>query len=562
MANRTKSRTRAKTPRLRRQGGARAKPGAAAHLRETELLLAISSTIAAVTGQVASCLDVDRVLDLVASKACQLLGADGSAFWRYEDQRGGFRVFRAFQLDAEQTRQLDTLGHGLAGRVVAERRPVWIPDVLADPERNVGPRPAEVPDRRRLRAALGAPMLSRQNVDGVLVVYHHEPHEFSLREVQLLATLANQAAIAIENARLDAEAQRQRAQVVQILESTSDGIVLLALDGSVRSTNRRAAELFGLPENRTGLTLDELLIRDFPDPAHHQRAVNVFRALLDDPGRGGEGELELSTQRAVLHWVAQPTVDAGGGTVGLTVTFQDLTREREVSRMKSDFVSFVTHQLRTPLAGIRWMLELATQQGTSTEESAAYLRDAGDSALRLTALVNDLLDAARLESRTLTIDPRQVALRTLTDRVVAELTPLVQEKGHRVVTDAPGDPAVLADPQMLRQVLTNLVSNAIKYTPRGGEIVIDLAPRDGVVRWAIRDNGVGIPRAAQARLFEKFYRAENVRAIETDGTGLGLYMVRLILERLGGRVWCNSEEGHGSCFTFELPAVEVPSDRT
>jgi signal transduction histidine kinase len=107
-------------------------------------------------------------------------------------------------------------------------------------------------------------------------------------------------------------------------------------------------------------------------------------------------------------WVAQPTIDPGGVPLGLTVTFQDLTREREVSQMKSDFVAFVTHQLRTPLAGIRWMLELATQEGASAEEMAAYLRDAGESVLRLSALVHHLLEASRLESGPLTIDPQRV----------------------------------------------------------------------------------------------------------------------------------------------------------
>jgi signal transduction histidine kinase len=238
------------------------------------------------------------------------------------------------------------------------------------------------------------------------------------------------------------------------------------------------------------------------------------------------------------------------------VTFQDVTRERDVSRMKSDFVSFATHQLRTPLAGIRWMLELAAQRAAGDPETAGCIRDAAESAQRLTTLVNDLLDVGRLESGQLTIEPRAVALRSLTDTVLDEVAPLAGDKGHRIVIDGRGeDPAVLADPQMLRQVIVNLLSNAIKYTASGGEIAVRMGRRGGVVQWAIRDTGVGIPRAAQARLFEKFYRAENVLAIEAEGTGLGLYMVRLILERLGGRIWYESEEGQGTEFTFELPSA-------
>jgi signal transduction histidine kinase len=117
-------------------------------------------------------------------------------------------------------------------------------------------------------------------------------------------------------------------------------------------------------------------------------------------------------------------------------------------------------------------------------------------------------------------------------------------------------PAVTADPQLLRQVILNLTSNAIKYTPAGGEVVIRVEVEDGTVRWAIEDSGIGIPRASQARLFEKFFRADNVHTVETEGTGLGLYIVRLILEKFSGQVWCESEEGKGSTFIFTLPASE------
>jgi len=255
----------------------------------------------------------------------------------------------------------------------------------------------------------------------------------------------------------------------------------------------------------------------------------------------------------VLRWVAQPTTEGGGRAVGLTITFQDVTRDREVNQMKTDFVSFVTHQLRTPLSGIKWMLELVADAEIPID-IRSYVADARDASERLINLVNDLLDISRLERGRLEIRPQPTDLGALTASVLEEVAGLVRTHDHRIsVTGVDDAPTVIADPQLLRQVVLNLISNAIKYTPRSGEIAIRISGVGDRVRWEIQDNGIGIPRDAQRRLFEKFYRADNVFAVETEGTGLGLYLVRLIIEQFGGRVWCDSEEGRGATFVFTLP---------
>jgi two-component system phosphate regulon sensor histidine kinase PhoR len=284
----------------------------------------------------------------------------------------------------------------------------------------------------------------------------------------------------------------------------------------------------------------------------------ALRSIVDDPEHGGEGDLELRALHRTLHWVSQPTKDSAGSTCGFTLTFHDVTQEREVSRMKSDFVSFVTHQLRTPLAGIRWMLELAAQDPDVPADAASYVQDAREAAQRLIQLVNDLLDISRLERGKLTVTATPTDLGELTRGVLAETAGLVQEKGHRVSLAGDADaPRVLADPQLLRQVVANLVSNAIKYTPEAGTIEIRLEADGPALRWSIRDSGIGVPALSLPKLFDKFYRADNVVTLETEGTGLGLYLVRLIMEHLGGRVWCQSEEGAGATFLFTLPRGET-----
>jgi len=271
------------------------------------------------------------------------------------------------------------------------------------------------------------------------------------------------------------------------------------------------------------------------------RAIEVTGLRRD----GSEVPLELS----LAGW----TTKEGTFYSGIA---RDITERKQVERMKSDFVSFATHQLRTPLAGIKWMLELAAQGAEVPAETRSYLQDAREANERLIRLVNDLLDASRLESGRLAIAPQETHLGELTRSVVEEVGPLIRERGHRLsVTGGEALPPLWLDPQLLRQVVLNLVSNAIKYTLPGGEIAIRMT-RDGEsVRWAIQDSGVGIPKQAQGRLFEKFYRGENVLTLETEGTGLGLYLVRLIVEQFGGKVRCESEEGNGATFAFTLPLV-------
>jgi signal transduction histidine kinase len=246
--------------------------------------------------------------------------------------------------------------------------------------------------------------------------------------------------------------------------------------------------------------------------------------------------------------------DPNNKPVRLIGTVSDITERKHAERMKSDFVSFVTHQLRTPLSGVKWMLELASESGENMEETQSYIQDARNSTDRLIGLVNDLLDISRLERGRLEFSYQQIDLVDLTKGVAKEMDPLLKEKGQRLSLQVAEDlPSICADDQMLRQVIINLFSNAIKYTPTGGEIKIQMTYEMERIHWAIEDSGIGIPKPDLEKLFEKFYRAGNALAVETEGTGLGLYLVRLIIERFGGNVWCKSEEGVGSTFQFTLP---------
>jgi PAS domain S-box-containing protein len=501
----------------------------------------------------ASSLDVERVLDLIVAKTIDTLDCDASGVYGFDPGGGGLRLLRGKNLDPELTAGLVLEpGEGVAGRAFRERQAVWTRDRLDDPSLQYTPTAARLVGARGPRAYLAVPIVCRGEVFGVLVDYYQEPHDFTPKEIQILSVLANHAAIALDNCRLFNETEAQRTRLGQIFDSTSDGVMLVNRAGIVEAVNRRAVELLDVAANQVqGQQLRALLTGPTRDG---ESTLHALESALDQSEQTVEGDLQLQQGKRILHWVAKPTATASGAMVGFTLTLQDVTQEREVSRMKSDFVSFVTHQLRTPLAGIKWILELAGEEPGLPREAASYIQDARTSANRLIGLVNDLLDVSRLERGRITIALEAVDLAELTRSVLDDIATVVAEKAHRLAVEGvDGVPAVRADVQLLRQVVLNLLSNAIKYTPRGGDVRIRMSQVGDSVRWEVQDSGIGIPKASQGRLFEKFYRADNVATVETEGTGLGLYLVRLIIEKLGGRVWCESEEARGSTFFFTLP---------
>ena len=498
-------------------------------------------------------LEVDRMLVGALDELARAFGADAALVNLFAADGSVLRSIGHW-LSEEQRRALHARRGGITAHVRETRQPLLIRDVE---ERRDMVHPENF--TRGVKSIAALPVIGQQGrALGVLLLYYKTPQLFPDTVVRLLTSYADQLAAALENAQIYEEAQTQRVRLAQIFDSTSDGILLVGRGGDIQAVNERAGDLLGFDAGRAvGTPLADILAKLGRSAPEAEPGLAALRALRDDPERGGAGALDLRRHGRVIHWVGQPPRDAAGATIGLTLTLQDVTHEREVSQLKSDFVSFVTHQLRTPLSGIKWMLELAGQTSDISEELMSYLRDAGDSADRLIGLVNDLLDASRLESGTLKMKPEPTGLTDLTQSVLDELAPLLRARGHRMsVVGAETAPRVLADPQLLRQVILNLTSNAIKYTPTGGSVTVRIGREDGAARWAITDTGVGIPRVAQSRLFEKFFRAENAPTIETEGTGLGLYLVRLIVERLGGRVWCESEEGRGSTFLFTLPLSE------
>lgn len=347
-----------------------------------------------------------------------------------------------------------------------------------------------------------------------------------------------------------AEAERRYREIV---EHSVQGFHQVTPDGRMVMANARLAAMLGYERPEELLAEPPgLWDRLHVDPQRRSEYVHT----LDESGTVQGFECQLRRRDGRIIWVAENAraVLNDDGTCSHCEGFlDDITERIEAEQLKIDFISFVTHQLRTPLAGIRWMLELTERDPSLSPEARMDINDAHASALRLITLVNELLDISRLESGRLTSTPTPTDLRALTHGVLKDLEPIIEGNGQHVTVADGTVPAVMVDPQLARQSMLNFLSNAVKYTPAGGRIEVFTETTAGALRWSVRDTGIGVPAVAQKRLFEKFYRADNATSVDTEGTGLGLYLVRLIAERSGGSVSCESSEGLGSTFSLTLP---------
>ncbi len=233
---------------------------------------------------------------------------------------------------------------------------------------------------------------------------------------------------------------------------------------------------------------------------------------------------------------------------------------REVDELKSNFISVVAHQLRTPLSGIKWTLNmlLSGDMGEMNNDQKTFLMKGYESNNRMIALVNDMLATDRIQSGKLRYGFRYIDLVDLLDNVLFEVSPnaVKRQISIRFKNKLEGLPQAYVDPESMRAVFQNLLENAIKYTIKGGTIWVDMQDQKEFLEISIRDDGIGIPADQQKNIFEKFFRARNASKHETDGTGLGLYIAKAVVEKNGGRIWFDSSEGKGTTFHFTVPIKE------
>lgn len=248
-----------------------------------------------------------------------------------------------------------------------------------------------------------------------------------------------------------------------------------------------------------------------------------------------------------------------GAPIGAVQVFRDITEEKAIERAKDEFISLASHQMRTPLTSIRLFSELLAEPDTGklNRQQKDYLSKIIISTERMIHLVSDILNVSRIRMGKVKVDPEPVDLVKLIKRHVEEIKPVADKRKIRSKFVLPGTKVahILADRTLLDQVIHNLLTNAIRYTDSAkGKIEITLLKSTRQYKITVKDNGVGIPEAMQGRIFERFFRAENAQRLVADGSGLGLYLVHMIMQLVGGKVWFESKEGAGTTFYISIPA--------
>lgn len=353
------------------------------------------------------------------------------------------------------------------------------------------------------------------------------------------------------------ELSNAKAKDEAILGSVGEGMIVTDSMGHVLLVNEIASELVGAGLAKTIgkklsvnlLYLDkEILIPEDERPMEvalrTREKVTQQVQSVDDDGR-----------RRVLGITATPVVQQGK-LVGAIQILRDLTREREIDRMKTEFISIASHQLRTPLSAISWYSEMMVNgdAGKLKGEQLEFATSIYQSSQRMTELVNSLLNISRIESGRIRIDPQPTDVHKLVDGIVGDLKGKTEERKQTIVLSINDSlPLINLDARLISQVYLNMLTNAIKYSPQGGEISVFVSRKGDELVSQITDSGYGIPKSEQSKLFQKFFRASNVAKVETDGTGLGMYLVKSIIESSGGKIWFESDENKGTTFWFSLP---------
>jgi len=352
--------------------------------------------------------------------------------------------------------------------------------------------------------------------------------------------------------------EQERARSDALFTSIGDGALATDERGIIRRANRVALELLGH-------TKSELVGSWYPKAVVATDGHGATIAVMDRPitevfftGKPVSAKtfyLKKDGTELPLSSTVSPIL-LGGKPVGAIEVFRDISLELAIDKMKSEFIALASHQLRTPLSAISVYAHMLQDgyAGTLNDQQMEYVTRTVDATTRMQALINALLNISRIESGQLAYNPKRVVMQEVIEQVLDESKPATKQKKLRIIRRLPKLPLVImSDCLMVKEIISNLVTNAIQYTPPNGHITISARQEKQTVVIAIRDTGIGIPLDHRSQLFSPFYRAENALEYFESGTGLGLYLVKLLIAILNGEISFTSQEGKGSTFFVTIP---------
>jgi len=361
--------------------------------------------------------------------------------------------------------------------------------------------------------------------------------------------------------RLASQLRVEVGKLETLFGSIGDGIIVISSDNKVVMCNQAAEEMTGYKKEEL-LTKDLMSVFSFMNEKTGEEEASFYHGSIvkNKIWHGSDVLLKDSKDMELpISYTVSPLKNVHGNVSGGIFAFQDMTKERELDRAKTEFVSVAVHQLRGPLTAIKSSIEFIEERlkDTKDENARDVLEILSGSNERLIDLVNDMLNVIRLDSGKTKKEPVNIDMREVIGAVIKEFKLKAEDKGIRINVEIGSKPAVVfVDKDRLRDVIQNLVDNAIKYTPEQGNIAVLLQQLGKEFVLSIQDSGIGIPKFQQKSLFGKFFRATNAQASKIDGTGLGLYVAKQIVEQAGGKILVESEEAKGSTFTVTLPEVK------
>jgi len=506
--------------------------------RQLEQRVKELNTLYGIGRSVTSLLDVDRLLNRVVEAAVYITGAEEGWLLLVDEATDELHMRAALGVDEKSARSFRLkVQDSLAGSVVKTGEPVLI-----------GGGKHKIKTAYLVKALLMVPLKVGERTIGVLSVTQRVSDEvFTNNELYLLSALADYAAIAIENARLFQETENEHRRLQAILSRTADAVIVTDEENRIILLNQAAKSAF-CPDSE--VTAGQPLV----EVVHNQDLLDLFTQATGDspPVRA---EIPLDGDRT-LYATLSPI-----NGVGCVAVMQDITHLKRLDQMKSEFVSTVSHDLRSPLTTIKGFVDLMGVVGPLNEQQQDFVNRIQKGVTTITELINDLLDIGRIEAE-VNLNMEMCAIDEIINQSVDELRDQAESKQQTlVVTLPPYLPPVWGNPLRLRQVVDNLVNNAIKYTPQGGKITVWVEEYDSQIALNVSDTGIGIPHTDQPYIFDKFYRVQSEETEDIAGTGLGLAIVKSIVEKHNGRVWVESEPGKGSTFTVLLPIYQDKTSR-
>lgn len=508
----------------------------------------LADTLREASRVIGSTLDLDLLLDLVLEQIQNLVDYDYAAIALLENGHLQLaKLYGAAHTHGCPANPADPVLISILSDLAGQAKPAIIEETDQDE------RSTTILNSLHLRSLIAIPLTVREELRGILTIGRVTPDHYRPDELQNVTTFASQAAIVLENARLYRETIEEKRKTETILRETFSGILVTDVDLHIVTFNSGAEVITGYDSaevigKRLPIVLGEAIVAQ-ESPLQQAMATGQ---------RVPPQETMIQTAAGVRDVLqgATPLYDASYNLFGYLVSFTDITRLKEVDRLKTDLVANVSHELRTPLASIKAYTELLLDnvEGEDHHLRDQFLRIIDQETDRLSELISDLLDLSRMEAGRFEVRKSKLSIGELLTNVLALLDVQRRNRGLTIRPEIDDElPDLIADREMIIIILKNLIGNAIKFSHSGGEIVVRAQRDDDCLVLQVSDQGIGIPEEAIPNLFQKFYRVQSATESGIEGTGLGLVLTKQAVEAHGGTIAVKSQVGVGTVFTVRLP---------